>query len=32
VVEVMEPAVNENEREGLMASAQSLKDVFAQIS
>jgi len=32
VVEVMEPAVNEREREGLLASAQSLKDVFAQIS
>ncbi len=32
VVEVMEPAVNESEREGLHKSAQSLKDVLAQIS
>ena len=32
VVEVMEPTVNEKEREGLLASAQSLKDVFSQIS
>jgi L-lactate dehydrogenase len=30
-VEVFEPAVNEVEREGLLASAQSLKDVLAQI-
>jgi len=32
VVEVLEPAVNEIEREGLHKSAQSLKDVLAQIS
>jgi L-lactate dehydrogenase len=32
VVEVMEPAVTEKEREGLLASSQSLKDVLAQIS
>ena len=31
-VEVLEPAVNDKEREGLAASAQSLKDVLAQIS
>jgi L-lactate dehydrogenase len=30
-VEVLEPAVSEGEREGLLASAQSLKDVLAQI-
>ena len=32
VVEVLEPAVNDTEREGLHKSAQSLKDVLAQIS
>ncbi len=32
VVEILEPAVNEGEREGLLASAKSLKDVLAQIS
>jgi L-lactate dehydrogenase len=32
VVEVIEPTVNEKEREGLHKSAQSLKDVLAQIS
>lgn len=32
VVQVLEPAVNESEREGLMKSAQSLKEVLAQIS
>jgi L-lactate dehydrogenase len=32
VLEVIEPAVNEKEREGLHKSAQSLKDVLAQIS
>lgn len=32
VVEVIEPKVNEKEREGLHKSAQSLKDVLAQIS
>lgn len=31
VVEVLEPAVTEAEKEGLRASAQSLKDVLAQI-
>jgi L-lactate dehydrogenase len=31
-VEVLEPSVNESEREGLLASAQSLKDVLSQIS
>ena len=32
VIEVLEPSVNEMEREGLHKSAQSLKDVLAQIS
>ncbi len=32
VVKVLEPAVNESEREGLHKSAKSLKDVLAQIS
>lgn len=32
VLEVIEPSVNETEREGLHKSAQSLKDVLAQIS
>ena len=32
VIEVMAPSVNEMEREGLHKSAQSLKDVLAQIS
>ncbi len=32
VIEVIEPAVNDTEREGLHKSAQSLKDVLAQIS
>ncbi len=32
VVEVFEPVVSDSEREGLLKSAQSLKDVFAQIS
>ncbi len=32
VVEVLEPAVSEEEKEGLRKSAQSLKDVLAQIS
>lgn len=32
VIEVLEPAVSEAEREGLHKSAQSLKDVLAQIS
>ena len=32
VIEVLEPVVNEVEREGLHKSAQSLKDVLAQIS
>jgi L-lactate dehydrogenase len=32
VVEVLEPAVNEKEREGLVASADSLKSVLSQIS
>ncbi|MBC8065104.1 MAG: lactate/malate dehydrogenase family protein [Chlorobia bacterium] len=32
VVDILEPSVNEVEREGLLASAQSLKDVLAQIS
>ena len=32
VVEVLEPAVNEKEREGLIASADSLKSVLSQIS
>ncbi|MDR3688387.1 MAG: lactate/malate dehydrogenase family protein [Fimbriimonas sp.] len=32
VVEVLEPVVNDKEREGLHKSAQSLKDVLAQIS
>jgi L-lactate dehydrogenase len=32
VVQILEPAVNDQEREGLHKSAQSLKDVFAQIS
>jgi L-lactate dehydrogenase len=32
VVEILEPAVNDAEREGLLKSAQSLKDVYAQIS
>jgi L-lactate dehydrogenase len=31
VVQVLEPAVSDSEREGLMKSAQSLKDVYAQI-
>lgn len=31
-VQVLEPAVNAAEREGLLKSAQSLKDVYAQIS
>ncbi|AIE85584.1 lactate/malate dehydrogenase [Fimbriimonas ginsengisoli Gsoil 348] len=32
VVEVLEPSVNDSEREGLHKSAQSLKEVLAQIS
>ena len=32
VIEVLEPSVNESEKEGLLKSAQSLKDVLAQIS
>ncbi len=32
VIQVIEPAVSESEREGLHKSAQSLKDVLAQIS
>lgn len=32
VVEILEPAVNDAEREGLLKSAQSLKDVYSQIS
>jgi L-lactate dehydrogenase len=32
VIEVLEPVVNEKEREGLHQSAKSLKDVLAQIS
>jgi L-lactate dehydrogenase len=32
IIEVLEPVVNDKEREGLHKSAQSLKDVLAQIS
>lgn len=32
IIEVIEPSVNDAEREGLLKSAQSLKDVLAQIS